>query len=104
MIGKRLHVVTFTFTLLDEGQRACSYEGNHVLVVFKEPEKYDTVKYVLADIITEVERLNTINIDGITFHIEYHLGGDWKFLTIATGIDYATSTYACIWCKCKNDI
>ena len=104
MIGKRLHVVTFSFTLLDEGQRPCSYEGNHVLAVLKEPEKYDTVKNALADIIAEVERLDTIDIDGITFHIEYHLSGDWKFLAMATGIDCATSTYACIWCKCKNDI
>ena len=57
MIGKRLHVVTFTFTLLDEGQRACSYEGNHVLAVFKEPEKYDTVKNALASCDGDRDRL-----------------------------------------------
>ena len=35
-IGKHLHVVT----LIDEGMKACTYEGNHVLVIFKEPEYY----------------------------------------------------------------
>ena len=34
------------------------------------------------------------------FEIEYYLGGDWKFLAMITGIDSASSTYACIWCKC----
>lgn len=28
-IGKRLHVVNFMFTLLDEGKKAYSFEGNH---------------------------------------------------------------------------
>ena len=30
--------------------------------------------------------------------IEFYLG-DWKFLTMATGVDSASSTHACIWCK-----
>ena len=42
-ISKCLHVVGFTFTLLDENQ-ACSSEGNHILAVFKEPELYDSLK------------------------------------------------------------
>ena len=28
------------------------------------------------------------------FEIEYYLGGDWKFLAMITGIDFASSTYA----------
>ena len=70
MIGKRLHVVTFTFTLLDEGQKACSYERNHMLAIFKEPEKYETVKNALADITAEVERLSTIDVEGTMYRIE----------------------------------
>ena len=27
----------------------------------------------------------------------------WKFLAVVTGIDAASSDYACIWCKCKKD-
>ena len=33
----------------------------------------------------------------------YYLGGDWKFLATVTGIDSASATYSCIWCKCKKD-
>ena len=31
------------------------------------------------------------------------MGGDWKFLAMVTGIDAASSDYACIWCHCKKD-
>ena len=101
-IGKRLHVVTFTFTLLEEGNKAHSSEGNHILAVFKEPEKYDSVKAALEDISAEVERLNSIHISDMNFQVKYNLGGDWKFLAMVTGIDAASSEYACIWCKCKS--
>ena len=101
-IGKRLHVVGFTFTLLDENQ-ACSSEGNHLLAVFKEPESYDSLKQALEDIIYEVEHLDAIEVDGVSYSIEYYMGGDWKFLAMVTGIDSATSTYSCIWCKCDKE-
>ena len=103
-IGKRLHVVMFTFTLLNEGRKACSSEGNHILAVFKEPEKYESVMNALSDITAEVEKLNSIDVNGVNFRIEYYLGGDWKFLAMATGIDAASSTYACIWCKCPTNL
>lgn len=101
-IGKRLHVIVFTFTLLDENQ-ATSAAGNHILAVFKQPESYDYLKLALVDIIREVEHLREIKVDGVTFKIMYYLGGDWKFLAVVTGIDAASSDYACIWCKCKKD-
>ena len=31
------------------------------------------------------------------------MGGDWKNLAMATGLDSASSTFACIWCKCPVD-
>ena len=83
-IGKRLHVVNFTFTLLDEGIKACTYEGNHVLAIFKEPEDYESLKNALADIIKDVENLSSIDINGISYSIEYYIGGDWKFLALIT--------------------
>ena len=55
-IGKRLHVVIFTFTLLEEEQY-CSSVGNHTSVIFKQPESYDCLKSALADII----RCKTVN-------------------------------------------
>ena len=101
-IGKRLHVVAFTFTLLEEDQ-AGSAAGNHILAVFKQPESYGCLKLALADIIVEVKELKEIQVDNTTFRITYYMGGDWKFLTMVTGIDSASSDYACIWCHCKNE-
>lgn len=101
-IGKRLHVVTFTFTLLEEGNKAHSSDGNHILAVFKEPEKYESVKAALEDISGEVERLTLVRVSDMDFHIKYHLGGDWKFFAMVTGIDAASSEYTCIFNKCKT--
>ena len=98
-----MHLINFAFTLLDEGSSAHSSQGNHILVVLKEPEKYDTIKNGLADIRKEVEDLKTVEHNGMQFTVTYYLGGDLKFLAIVTGIDSATSTYACIWCKVRNN-
>ena len=95
-VGKQLHLINFTFTLLDEGSSAHSSQGNHILAVLKEPENYDTIKNGLADIRKEVEDLKTGEHNGMQFTVTYYPGGDLKFLAIVTGIDSATSTYACI--------
>ena len=102
-IGKHLHVINFTFTLLEEGTLAHSPEGNHPLAVIRESENYENLLSALEDIRQEVETLHTIEVDGDIYNITYYLGGDWKFLAICTGIDCATSTYACIWCKCQKE-
>lgn len=103
-IGKHLHVINFTFTLLDEGSLAYGYEGNHTLAILKEPENYESLAKGLEDIRLEVERLKQIAVGGQVYDIVYFLGGDWKFLALCTGIDSAMSTYSCIWCKCpKSD-
>ena len=70
-----MHVVNFGFTLLDEGSKAYSAEGNHFLAIFKEPESYDSLEKCLSDIVKEVERLTSITIGDKTFEVEYYLGG-----------------------------
>ncbi len=93
-IGKRLHVINFTYVLLDEGDKAYSYEGNHSLAIFREPENYEALQRALEDVIREVDHLETIEVDGTEYAIEYFLGGDWKFLAIVTGT-YVLSHYVC---------
>ena len=88
----RLHI-------LDE-DKSCSASGNYCLAIFKEPKSYDSLKKCLSDNITDVNTLSSIEVNGITFSIEYYLGEDWKILALSTGIDSASSTHACIWCKC----
>ena len=98
-IGKHLHV-NFAFTLLDEGDLACSAAGNHCIAIFKEAESYESVKLCLQDIIQDIKDLNKISVCGIEFGITYFLGGDRKFVAMITGIDSTTATHACIWYKC----
>ena len=84
-MGKRIQVENFTYTLLDEGDKAYSYEACHPLAMFKAPEKYDSLKLALEDIIHEVSELKTIAVGDKEYSIEYYLGGDWKFLALVTG-------------------
>ena len=86
--------------VVDEGSLAYSAEGNHALATIKEQENYASLQNALEDISEEVRRLTTIEVDEVTYSIQYYLGGDWKFLDIVTGIDSAKSEFACIWCKC----
>ena len=46
--------------------------------------------------------METITVREQEFAIKYFIGGDWKFLAMITGIDSASSTYACIWYKCPS--
>lgn len=101
-VGKRLHLI-FAFTVLDEGSLAYSCEGNHPLAIFSVKENYAGLISALADIRTEVEELKEIEVNGVKYKVEYYLGGDWKFLACVTGIDSASSRYACIWCKCSAE-
>ena len=62
-IGKRLHVINFTFTLLDEGSLAHSCDGNHTLAIFKEPEKYEYLRDALRGRCQElVERFSYMEV------------------------------------------
>lgn len=50
-----------------------------------------------------VSDLTVLDVDGGTFTIILSLGGDYKFLAMACGIDTANSHYSCIWCKCPSN-
>ena len=95
-------MVNFAFTILEKGDKAHSVAGNHCIAIFKELESYDSIKLCLEDIVEDVKGLNRIHVLGYDLNVEFYLGGDWKFLAMVTGIDSATSTHACIWCKCPS--
>ena len=99
-IGKRIHVVNISFTVLEEGRNAMSSDGNHTVAILDLQEDYENLKLSLQDIINEVKNLKKITVDGHTFTIEWFLGGDWKFLACVVGIGGAIADNPCIWCKC----
>lgn len=101
-IGKRLNVINITYTIINEKNRAMSEKGNYLLAVIKAKESYETLSQSLSDIIKEMEKMGEINVDGNIYHLEYFLGGDWKFLACVCGIGGANADYACIWCTCPK--
>ena len=47
-------------------------------------------------------QLKEIFVDDNIYHLEYFLGGYWKFLACVCGIGAANAEYACIWCICPK--
>ena len=61
-VGKRLHIVTFGFTLL-EGVAAKASSGNHSVCLLKQPEDHHNLALGIKDIRDEI---NQISSDGIS--------------------------------------
>ena len=50
-IARGFSVVNFAFTILEEGQNACSAKGNHTIAILKVSENYDDLAAGLEDIL-----------------------------------------------------
>ena len=64
-------------------------------------ENYITLSRALPEVAQELEQINSIEIDNITYPIEKKLGGDLKNLAILLGIVAANGKHACLWCHCN---
>ena len=58
-VGRNLHVINFTFTLVYEPQ-ATSVAGHHILAILEMSEHYDELSASLQDIADEVNDLNDL--------------------------------------------
>ena len=92
MAPRKLNLINFCFTLLNEGDIAKSPWENHTIAIINSTEKYEDLKIALSDIRSEVQSLTSIKCDSMDFPIEYFLWSNLKFLAIICGIDSATST------------
>lgn len=101
-VSRSMHVVVIGFTIIGTKEFPNSPGGNHVLALINTNENYDGLKDATEDICDEIKHTPFVEVDGITFTIEYFFCADWKFLALCVGIDAANATYACIWCKCPN--
>ena len=52
------------------------------------------------DILNKVRNLQSVVIDDVVYDIEYFFCADMKFIVICIGIESASSTFSCVWCKC----
>ncbi|XP_021352099.1 uncharacterized protein LOC110466641 isoform X1 [Mizuhopecten yessoensis] len=102
-VGKRLHVVNVSFTVINE-KRCRAASGNYPLCVMNSKEAYSELADGLRDLRQEVGELqdSSITVDGRDFTIEILLGGDYKFLLVAVGIPCIASEYFCVYCKCSK--
>lgn len=53
-IGKRLKIVNFTYTILDEKEIAMNEQGNYILAIVKTTETYDNLRESLSDLRSEM--------------------------------------------------
>ena len=91
-----------SFSILQTGDRVMSFKGNRTLRIVNGPEKYDTLKTSLGNVISDINCIiknSKIEVDVKEVKIEMFLGGDYKFLLMTVGLKGATSDYACVWCK-----
>lgn len=53
-----------------------SYQGNHILAVFKEAENYSSLRKALSDVRAEVEQLKILHHNGI----DYEFNTTWEVI------------------------
>ncbi len=99
-VSKRIKLINFTFSIIDEGLKARTSKGHYTLGIFEiEKENYENVKKSLDSLLKQIEVLNELEIDGTTYSLRYYLGGDWKFMAIMLGLNSAQANQPCLWCK-----
>ena len=74
-IGKKLHVLNVTYTIINEKNIAMSEKGNYVLAIIKTKEDYNCIRESLQNFKDDMKQLTTIEFDGASYEIEYFLGG-----------------------------
>jgi len=106
-ICRNFTVLNFTFGFLDQNS-VCLNEatmdpntalGNFILGKFHiKKECYLDLKTALKEIGERLSVLKEIVFEGMTYKIEFWLGGDLKFLLIMLGMNAANSGYPCPFC------
>ena len=69
VISRSLHVVTFTFTMLDESK----FPMDCTIAILNIPEKYEDLATSLEDICLEASHLDTIELNGNTYRQKNYL-------------------------------
>ena len=70
LIGKRLKIVNFTYTILNEKDVATGEKGNYILAIIKTTESYENVQESLPDFRNEMQLLKTITVNYHNYNIK----------------------------------
>lgn len=101
-IGKKLKLINVVFTCLNHADCKAS-RGNFLLGVFRvKNENYEDLKVCLRELIEELSVIESVTIGEKTYAVKKCFVADWKCLALLMGLNSASSTYPCIWCKCPQ--
>ncbi len=108
--GRNFSLLNFNFGFIDPvktGQNINlnpnSVTGNFCLGSYNiEGESYATIKNSLSDLLEKLSSIHQLEVDGVSYNIEYWLGGDLKFISIILGVQAANGEYPCPWCTCSK--
>ena len=83
-VCRKLNVINFIFTLLNEGEIAMSPKGNHTIAIINSTESYEVLATTLSTLRDKVKRITAVEVDGHTFCIEYFLCSDWPLFAVSS--------------------
>ncbi|XP_028418693.1 uncharacterized protein LOC114544180 [Dendronephthya gigantea] len=101
-MSRTTNFMLLSFALLQTGDRVMSSKSNRTICVVNGPEKYDTLKVSMRDVLNDINTViqnGEVKVDEKEVKIEMYLGGDYKFLLMMNGLSGASSDYVCLWCK-----
>ncbi|RNA40268.1 hypothetical protein BpHYR1_045704 [Brachionus plicatilis] len=82
-VGRNLKIINFTFTVLNECDKAKTSKGNYTIGMAHLDEEYSDLKEPLAYINSHLEKLKEIKMENKIFNIQYFFCSDWKFTAVA---------------------
>lgn len=103
-IGRNLKLLNFTFTIINEGAKAKTANGNYTIGIFEiENENYEAITKCFKELIDEFRHIEHITLNEKRINLVFYYAADWKMLAQSLGLQSANSKYPCIWCKCCKD-
>lgn len=103
-VGRNHKMVNFTFTILNETNKAKTSSGNYTLGIANLEETYDDMIGPFNFITSTIKELDHITWQNRDISILYFFCSDWKLSATVFGLYAASSNNPCIWCTAnKND-
>lgn len=92
--------VILSYSLLDDDDNLFTARGTNTIAIMSGSECYASIKANFKDSWDEINKMiagGKVSINhGQEVPVEIYLGGDYKFLLLASGRSAATSNYACL--------
>ncbi|RMZ99298.1 hypothetical protein BpHYR1_033764 [Brachionus plicatilis] len=88
-VGGNFKIVNFTFTILNEGDRAKASSGNYTLGLSKLP--YIRLEEPFKYLLEQIKDFTQLEFKNRKFDVKFYFCSDWKLTATALGLNAATS-------------